>query len=176
MFCMGITISANAQLPSGLLGQAVGKAAKKMAAQAAKKAADDVEKKVENALSPDQPVQNNRQTDPVDNPEENTYRQGRVNVTSGGAYASVSEVMAAMPALPTAKELTTYKDAELNGGGLRLVTSPVTQFLANVSALSMTAMEFAYGNIDTAQMEAAMYQSIEKSTWLSRPNWNSWRT
>lgn len=168
LLCVGATISANAQLPTGMLGQAVGKAAKKMAGQAADKVADEAAKRVERALGQDQPSTQSRQTDAEVNPEENTYRQGRVNVTEGGTYASVSEVMAAMPALPTAKELMTYKEADLNGGGLRLVTSPVTKFVMDVTALSMQAMQFGYADMDTARLQEQMYQSIEKSTGLSK--------
>lgn len=153
LLCVGATISANAQLPTGMLGQAVGKAAKKMASQAADKVADEAAKRAENALGQDRQTTQNRRADAEVNPEENTYREGRVNVTEGGTYASVGEVMAALPTLPTAKELMTYKEAELNGGGLRLVTSPVTQFTMEVAALSMQALQFAFGEADAAQMQ-----------------------
>lgn len=174
LFCMGITISANAQLPSGTLGKAVGKAAQKLATATVNKIVDTVEKKAENAMGLNRPAgnanpaQSRTTADFEGNPEENTYRQGRVNVTNGGTYGSISEVMAAAPALPTAKELMTYKEATLNGSKLQLITSPVTRFISDMASLSMTAMEFAYGETDTAQMEARAYQALEKSTGLTK--------
>lgn len=166
--CMGVTTTVSAQLPSGMLGKAVGKAAKKMADKATEKAVDELEKEAEKRLGLDQPTENRRTVEDETNPEENTYRQGRVNVTEGGVYASIRDVMAAIPALPTAKELTTYKDAELNGGGLRLVTSPVTKFNMEVASLSMQAMQFAYSDADSAKLMAQAYQAIENTTGLTK--------
>lgn len=79
-----------------------------------------------------------------------------------------AELMAQMPALPTAQQLVSYKEAELNEQTMKMMLSPVTNFNSTVLSLSMQAASLSYANMDTAQMMEAAYRNAELSTGLSR--------
>lgn len=150
-----LAVPAQAQL-GNLMKAAAKKAAQKVVDKAVDKAAETATQAVEQSLGLDQ--QESQQTNPQDN-------QPTADPEAPLTYASL---MAQMPALPTAHQLTGYKEAELNEASLRLLTSPVTVFNTKVLGLSMKAVTLAYADVDSAAVTEGAYKMAEGATGLSR--------
>lgn len=150
---------AQAQL-GNLMKAAAKKAAQKVVDKAVDKAAETATHAVEQQLGLDQ--QQEPQTD------QQTNQQTSAPAADPAAPLTYDALLAQMPALPTARQLASYKDAELNEAALRLLTNPVTTFNAKVLSLSMQALSLAYAGVDSATVTEGAYKLAETTTGLSR--------
>ena len=88
--------------------------------------------------------------------------------TSQNAAATYGDIMRQVPELPTAQQFVEYKDAELNGKGLKLLSSKVTTFSAKLIALAADAASLATQNLDSAKVTDMAYRQAELYTGLSK--------
>ena len=81
---------------------------------------------------------------------------------------SYAAIMRKMPALPTAQQFCSHKEAELNEQALRLLTSAVTRFNTQVLSLATQAVSLSTKNLDSAQVMDAAYKYAQLSTGMTR--------
>ncbi len=77
-------------------------------------------------------------------------------------------IMRKMPELPTAQQLCSHKEAELNEQALRLLTSAVTRFNTQVLSLATQAVSISTKNMDSAQVVDAAYKYAQLSTGMTK--------
>ena len=140
---IGVTFASQAQL-GDVLNRAAKRAAQKVTSKMVDKAVDAATESVNQSLDS---VQSQSPSAPE---------------------ATVASLMSQMPELPTAKQLVSYKEAELNEQAFKLVISPVTSFQAKVLNLSSQVSALAYSNLDSATIVNSAYRSAELSTGLTR--------
>ena len=140
---IGVTFASQAQL-GDVLNRAAKRAAQKVTSKMVDKAVDAATESVNQSLDS---VQSQAPSAP---------------------QATVASLMSQMPELPTAKQLVSYKEAELNEQAFKLVISPVTSFQAKVLNLSSQVSALAYNNLDSATIVNSAYRSAELSTGLTR--------
>lgn len=148
-------VSADAQL-GGLVRKAAQKAADKVVDKtvdkAADKAADAINKEVDKRLGWDNQQSTQQQSTPATNAEPVTFQS----------------LMAQAGELPTVQQLVSHKTFELKEQTLRLMTSPVTRYMGNLTMLAMQASALSYQDMDSAQVVDAAYRNVERATGLSR--------
>lgn len=132
-------ISAQAQL-----GNLLNKAAKKAGEKAAEKAADAAADAVSKRLG------FNRNNSKTEQDNVATYTTEMESNSESEAPASIPELIAQMPQLPTTDQLIDYKTAEIKGQTLKMMTNPVTTFRTQVFSLMTQATALAYSNLDSA--------------------------
>ena len=81
---------------------------------------------------------------------------------------SYAAIMRKMPAVPTAEQLCSHKEAELNEQALRLLTSAVTRFNTQVLSLASQAVSLSTKDLDSAQLMDAAYKYAQLSTGMTR--------
>ena len=81
---------------------------------------------------------------------------------------SLQGIMESLPELPSASDLVKYKDAQLNGKTLRLVSSKVTFFSARVLDLTQQAATWGLSDKDSAALAEAAYRYAESATGLTK--------
>lgn len=144
------SLTANAQL-GGLVKKAANKVAEKTIDKASDKASDAINKEI------DKQFDNNTS----DSPENSSNIQSDENIT----YESL---MRQLPELPTVQQFLSHKDAEQNGQGLKLLTSPITKYSTTVMSLSMQSLSLVSSNIDSTQATEMAYKFAEQTTGMSR--------
>ena len=155
-----LLLAAPAQAQLGnLMKAAAKKAAQKVVDKTVDKAAEAATNAVQQSLGLDQQQQ---QQEPQADPQTNQ------TAADPSAPLTYDALLAQMPALPTARQLASYKEAELNEATLRLLTNPVTTFNAKVLSLSMQALSLAYAGVDSAAVTEGAYKLAESTTGLSR--------
>lgn len=155
-----LLLAAPAQAQLGnLMKAAAKKAAQKVVDKTVDKAAEAATTAVQQSLGLDQQQQ---QQEPQADPQTNQ------TAADPSAPLTYDALLAQMPALPTARQLASYKEAELNEATLRLLTNPVTTFNAKVLSLSMQALSLAYAGVDSAAVTEGAYKLAESTTGLSR--------
>ena len=155
-----LLLAAPAQAQLGnLMKAAAKKAAQKVVDKTVDKAAEAATNAVQQSLGLDQQQQ---QQEPQADPQTNQ------TAADPSAPLTYNAILAQMPALPTARQLASYKEAELNEATLRLLTNPVTTFNAKVLSLSMQALSLAYAGVDSAAVTEGAYKLAESTTGLSR--------
>ena len=132
-------ISAQAQL-----GNLLNKAAKKVGEKATEKAADAAADAVSKRLG------FNRNNSKTEQDNVATYTTEMESNSESEAPASIPELIAQMPQLPTTDQLIDYKTAEIKGQTLKMMTNPVTTFRTQVFSLMAQATALAYSNLDSA--------------------------
>ena len=100
-------------------------------------------------------------------------RQSRQETTATKQAAETepvgyADLMRQMPALPTAQQLYSHKEAELNEQALRLLTSAVTRFNTQVLNLSMKVLSIPTQNLDSAEVVDAAYKWAQLSTGMTK--------
>ena len=155
-----LLLAAPAQAQLGnLMKAAAKKAAQKVVDKTVDKAAEAATNAVQQSLGLDQQQQ---QQEPQADPQTNQ------TAADPSAPLTYNAILAQMPALPTARQLASYKEAEHNEATLRLLTNPVTTFNAKVLSLSMQALSLAYAGVDSAAVTEGAYKLAESTTGLSR--------
>ena len=81
---------------------------------------------------------------------------------------SYAAIMRKMPALPTAQQLCSHKEAEMNEQALRLLASPVTRFNTQVLSLATQAVSISTNNMDSAKVMDAAYKWAQLSTGMTK--------
>ena len=99
--------------------------------------------------------------------KKNDKQQSKQQADPSAEVTFVS-LMAQAGELPTVQQLVNHKTAELKEQNLKLMTSPVTRYMANLTMLSMQASSLAYQDLDSAQVMDAAYRYAEASTGLTR--------
>lgn len=132
-------ISAQAQI-----GNLLNKAAKKVGEKATEKAADAAADAVSKRLG------FNRNNSKTEQDNVATYTTEMESNSESEAPASIPELIAQMPQLPTTDQLIDYKTAEIKGQTLKMMTNPVTTFRTQVFSLMTQATALAYSNLDSA--------------------------
>lgn len=145
--CILPAFHANAQL-DGLLRKA------------AQKATEKVSKTAEEAINKE--LNKNRQNN--DNNEAETISEANMQQEQ----VSYLSLMKQLPALPTAEQLSKFKEAELNEQTLKMMTSPVTVFRTKATSLAMQATQLLVSDMDSAQLVDMAYRQASLSTGLSR--------
>lgn len=146
--------NANAQF-GGVLGKAAKKVQQKtedkIIEKTSEKVADKVSDDITNSIDipEDEPVE---ATEEYDSDEPLTYES----------------LMKMVPAIPSAQAMVNYKKAELNGQGLRLISSEVMKFQMNILDLTGKVYSIPYQGADSAQIMDAAYRNAEMYTGLTR--------
>ena len=81
---------------------------------------------------------------------------------------SYAAIMRKMPALPTAQQLCSHKEAEMNEQAFRLLASAVTRFNTQVLSLATQAVSLSTKDLDSAQVMDAAYKYAQLSTGMTR--------
>ena len=150
------TFTANAQI-SGLIERGI-REAKKNARNSEQQAREQAQQQAEEQATESVKEQlgveeaNVEETSNVDESEPLTYEG----------------LMRQMPQLPTVKDMVSYKKAELNGQGLKQLSSPVMKFQMSILDLTSKVYTIQYQDADSAQMMEAAYKNAELYTGLSR--------
>ena len=148
LFCVPV----QAQL-GGLLQNAAKKTTEKVTEKLADQAAEAASKALEEKMNQNQPQK------PTDS------RQSTASTADQLTYAGL---MGQVPELPTVQQLVSHKEYELNGQTLRLLSSPVTKFSAQVTSLSMKVLSVPMEGADSAQVVENAYSLAQKYTGLTQ--------
>ena len=77
-------------------------------------------------------------------------------------------IMRQLKPIPSAQQMVTYKKAQLNGQGLKMLSSPVMNFQMKVLDLTGKVFQVPYQYADSAQIMDAAYKRAEMTTGLTR--------
>ena len=95
-------------------------------------------------------------------------QQAPADQVSSAEDATYASLFKQMPALPTAQQLCTYKEAEMNEQTMRMLTSAVTRFNTQVAKLYTQALSLAYRDVDSATAMDAAYKFAHLSTGMTK--------
>ena len=146
------SFTANAQF-GGLIEKAAKKAQKKTEEKIIEKTTEKVADKVSDAISdqiPDEPIE-----EPVaeEAPDEPLTYEG---------------IMRQIMPIPTAQQMISYKKAQLNGQGLKMMSSPIMKYQMKVLDLLGKVYQVPYQGADSAQIVDDSYKFAEFYSGLSR--------
>lgn len=147
------TFSANAQF-GGFIEKAAKKAQKKTEDKIIEKTSEKVAEKVSDAIVDQipEPETKSNETVTVDSDEPLTYEG----------------LMRMLPNLPSAQQMVSYKKAELNGQGLKILSSEVMKFQMTVLDLTGKVYTIPYQDADSTEISEAVYKNAELYTGLTR--------
>ena len=146
-------LPANAQL-GGILRRAAERTAEKAAEKAVDKAADNAQKAINDEIDKAFESKNNEST------TSNVSSKQEAEAT----YTSLMQQ--AIDEMPTAQQFANHKSYELNEQTFKLLASPVTRYLTNLTMLTTRVFSLAYQ--DSAQVIDAAYDITSNYTGLSR--------
>ena len=150
------TFTANAQI-GGLIERGI-REAKKNARNTEQQAREQAQQQAE-----EQATESIKEQLGVD--EENVEETSNIDDSEPLTYESL---MRQMPELPSVKDMVNHKKAELNGQGIKLLTSSVTKFQLSVLELTSKVYTIQCQDADSAQIMEAAYKNAELYTGLSR--------
>lgn len=120
------------------IGGLLNKAAKKVAEKTTEKAKDSMEEALNKKLGTNSSSK-----------ETSTTKQNTNINSEEDTPASIQELVAQMPELPSSKQLIDYKNAEAKEMTLKMMTSPVTMFRTQVVTLMSQANALVYADFDS---------------------------
>lgn len=157
--------AANAQF-----GNFIRKAAEKATEKAVDKAVDHAEKSAEKAM--DRGLEEADKA--IDKGLDNAFGTDRKTESKGAAAqsddqkATYASLMLQALDMPTEQQLINHKSYELNEQSFKLLTSPVTRYVANLAMLSGQVASLSYSDIDSAEATDMAYDLASKYSGLSR--------
>ena len=167
MIALAVGIAAaNAQF-----GNLIRKAAQKATEKATEKAIDQAEKGAEKAM--DRGMEEADKA--IDRGLDNAYGKSRdETATDSRQSAAASEqptyatLMLQALDVPTEQQLINHKSYELNEQSLKLLTSPVSRYVANIAMLTAQVATIPYSDIDSAEATDMAYDMAMRYSGLSR--------
>lgn len=153
---VGMT-AANAQF-----GNLIRKAAQKTAEKAVDKAVDRATEEADKAVD--------RELDKVFTPQDENSKSTKNNSTPQAEEENPTyeSIMRQALEMPTVQQLINHKGYELNEQSFKLITSPVTRYVTNISMLSLQMASLSYSNVDSAQAVETAYDMASRYSGLSR--------
>ena len=147
------SFTANAQF-GGFLEKAAKKAQQKTEDKIIEKTSEKVADKVSSSIADQIP------DEPVKEPAVDEYPADEPLTYEG--------IMQHLKPIPTVQQMVSYKKAQLNGQGLRMLSSEMMNFQMKVLDLTGKVFEIPYQYADSAQIMDAAYKHAEMTTGLTR--------
>ena len=105
---------------------------------------------------------------PGQEPVETTDEVAEAQAEESEEPLTYESLMKMVPEIPSAKDMVSYKKAELNGQSFKLIASPVVKFQMSILDLTGKVYTIPYQGADSAQIADAMYKNAEMYTGLTR--------
>ena len=160
------TAAANAQF-----GNLIRKAAQKATEKATEKAIDQAEKSAEKAM--DRGLEEADKA--IDRGLDDAYGKSRDETATDskrqsedGEQPTYASLMLQALDVPTEQQLINHKSYELNEQSLKLLTSPVSRYVANIAMLTAQVATIPYSDIDSAEATDMAYDMAMRYSGLSR--------